>query len=385
MPSRSTLMRTHNRTPYTLVRTDANLDHGDWTDPNEAPAVIAPGATVFIESESNGLNTGTEGTVRYTSSAGGELYFHWDNPAEGRNSYLQSAPAGTGLCFSDGVGDNAELDLHLILPGRVAVPEFLPSTSGFRFPNHWPNEALIRVIKMPDPFGDITLGNASNGICGGMAYAIADYYNVGERPPLQTNNPGGIGDPLFDYLVDRLIDSLNLPDGVLTYYQYMDPAYPDTPRIDAIGRAWVMAHQGFPAVMNAVDAGRLCPLGLIMIKSLLPTDLGHNHQVLAYAYQLTGSQATIWVYDPNSPEADDVTLSFDLSNASEPIHVQHNVNSDGPVYAFFATNYSPAHPLEGDPSLRIYGASHQLNFAAGIRARAQGPGGTSVRNWFASG
>jgi hypothetical protein len=77
-----------------------------------------------------------------------------------------------------------------------------------------------------------------------MTYAVADYYNAGQLPPPQTTNPAGIGDPLFDYLVRRLIDSFDLPGGALTYYQYMDAAYPGTPRVDAVGRAWVMAHEG---------------------------------------------------------------------------------------------------------------------------------------------
>jgi hypothetical protein len=384
MPARSTLMRVHNRTPHTLRRTDANLDHGEWTEPNEPPGVISPGTTVFIESESDGVMTGAEGTIRYASDGGGELYFHWDNPYAGRNSYLQAAPSGCGLCFSGGDGNNAELDLQLVPATRVAVPEFLPSSSGFWFPNHWPDEALIRLIKMPDPFGDITIGNASNGICGGMVYTIADYYFASKLPPPQTTNPSGIGDPLFDYLVSRLIDSFDLPGGALTYYQYMEPAYPDTPRIDAVGRAWVMAHEGFPAVMAAIDAGRLCPLGLIMIKSLLPTDLGHNHQVLAYAYQLDGGRATIWVYDPNSQGADNVTLSFDLSDAGNQIDVDHNVNSEGPVYAFFATSYAPVHPPGGTLSLRVFVALRHLAAPDGIRDEMHAAGVTSIRRWVAT-
>lgn len=135
--------------------------------------------------------------------------------------------------------------------------------------------------------------------------------------------------------------------------------------------------------MAAIDAGRLCPLGLIMIKSLLPTDLGHNHQVLAYAYQLDGGRATIWVYDPNSPVADNVTLSFDLSDASNPINVTHNVNSEGPVYAFFATRYAPAHPPGGTPSLRVFVASRHLTTSHGIRAEISGSG-NKIRRWLAT-
>ena len=384
MPARSTLMRLHNRTPFTLTRSVANLDHGTWTDPNEPPDTIRPWSTAQIESESDGVMTGTEGTVRYESDGGGELYFHWDNPYDGRNSYLQAAPAGCGLAFSGGSGNNTELDIQLVTDARVAIPGFLPSANGFQFSNtNWPDEALLRLIKMPDPFGDITVGNASNGICGGMAYAIADYYHAGQWPPSQTNNPGGIGDPLFDYIVSRLIDSFDLPSGPLTYWQYMDPLYPDTPRIDAVGRAWVMAHEGFPAIMSAIDQGRPCPIGLVMIKSVLPTDLGHNHQVLAYAYRLSGGQATVWVYDPNSPSQDNALMSFDLSDAGNQIAVSHNVNAPGPIYAFFATNYNPAGPVGGTPSLRVFTSARRINASDGVRSEMETMGAGSFRAWFA--
>jgi hypothetical protein len=74
---------------------------------------------VFIESESNGVATGTEGSVRYGSDSGGELAFHWDNPFAGRNSYAQAAPDGCGLCFSGGTGNNAELDQQLVTAARL--------------------------------------------------------------------------------------------------------------------------------------------------------------------------------------------------------------------------------------------------------------------------
>jgi hypothetical protein len=100
-------------------------------------------------------------------------------------------------------------------------------------------------------------------------------------------------------------------------------------------------------VMAAIDAGRPCPLGLVMVKSLLPTDLGHNHQVLAYAYQLQGGIATIWVYDPNSSGRDDITIRFDLSDAGNDIPVTHNVNASGPIYTFFVTPYEQRQPYGG--------------------------------------
>ena len=41
-------------------------------------------------------------------------------------------------------------------------------------------------------------------------------------------------------------------------------------------------------------------LGVVTVAGANPFQLGHNHQVLAYAYRLDGTQVTLQVYDPNS-------------------------------------------------------------------------------------
>jgi hypothetical protein len=70
MAARSTLMRIHNRSDRTFTLKGATLDHGDWTHPNQPPGTLLPNTTVFIESESGGVATGTEGTFRYASDRG---------------------------------------------------------------------------------------------------------------------------------------------------------------------------------------------------------------------------------------------------------------------------------------------------------------------------
>jgi hypothetical protein len=53
-----------------------------------------------------------------------------------------------------------------------AVPGFLPSRQGFRFANDFPHVPL-RWIGVPGVIR-IPIGDASNGLCGGMAFAARD-------------------------------------------------------------------------------------------------------------------------------------------------------------------------------------------------------------------
>jgi len=50
---------------------------------------------------------------------------------------------------------------------------FLPSTSGFRFANSFPH-VPVRRIGIPGVIS-VPIGDASNGLCGGMAFAVRDY------------------------------------------------------------------------------------------------------------------------------------------------------------------------------------------------------------------
>ena len=57
---------------------------------------------------------------------------------------------------------------------------FVPSSHGLHYRNSWP-QVPDRVIETP--FGDVGLGDASNGLCGGMAFAVADLFEAGRAPP----------------------------------------------------------------------------------------------------------------------------------------------------------------------------------------------------------
>jgi len=230
------------------------------------------------------------------------------------------------------------------LPSRM-VSGFLPSTSGFRFANAFPHVPLRR-IGIPGVVS-VPIGDASNGLCGGMAFAVRDYFEAGRPPPNNTTAPGK--GRLFDYLVDRLFDSFNLPLGPVRYLELMNPLLPDGETVWSRlglaphGRAWRTVKEEWPKVRAEIDAGHPSPLGLVRVKSTKPFDLKENHQVLAYGYDLVGSSATLHLYDPNQPGRDDVTMTLGLASSARA--TDHTVFPPGPtVFAVFRVAYQPATP-----------------------------------------
>ncbi|HET7235188.1 MAG TPA: hypothetical protein VFK59_02010 [Actinomycetota bacterium] len=225
------------------------------------------------------------------------------------------------------------------------VPGFLPSTSGFGFPNSFAR-VPVRRIGIPGVVS-VPIGDASNGLCGGMAFAARDYFEADRPPPPDTTPPDD--GPLFDYLVDRLFDSFDLPLGPARYLQLMSPLLPDGETVWSRlgvaphGRSWRMITEEWPKVRADVDAGRPSPLGLVRIRSSDPFDLKENHQVLAYGYDLSGTALTLRLYDPNHPRDDDVTLSLSVANPSASTVVRSS--PAGPaVLAFFRVRYRQASP-----------------------------------------
>jgi hypothetical protein len=230
------------------------------------------------------------------------------------------------------------------MPERT-VPGFLPSTSGFRFPNSFPR-VPVRRIGIPGVVS-VPIGDASNGLCGGMVFVARDLFEASRPPPPETTPPAE--GPLFDHLVRRLFDSFQLPLGPARYLRLMSPILPDGETwwsrlgVAPHGRAWVMVREEWPKVRADIDAGHPSPLGLVRVKSHDPFDLKVNHQVLAYGYTLDGSALTLRLYDPNRPGRDDVTLSLDVSDPTRPTTVMSS--PAGPrVHAFFRVGYRAAPP-----------------------------------------
>jgi hypothetical protein len=243
---------------------------------------------------------------------------------------------------------------------RVRVPLFLPSRNGLHFSNdNWPSEPDYTISVLGQT---ITLGDASNGLCGGMAYTVADLYltrllpPAGPVDPAEGTNPAE-GTPLFNYLVARLTNSFDEPDvnQYLSWIQMFDHDTTVLGEVIAHGLAWHEITEEWPKIRSDLDNGRPSPLGLVHGHEP-PTvgfftgiqDLGDCHQVLAWGYDLDGTDLTVYIYDPDF-SGNDNTITLDIGNPGHttPISVS---NWGGFFRGFFHTHYQyhdPRTPASG--------------------------------------
>jgi hypothetical protein len=217
---------------------------------------------------------------------------------------------------------------------RVRVPGFLPSENGFRFENSFPSEPLFELSL---GFARVPIGDARNGVCGGMVMAARDLFESNLLPP-PDRVPPKPGSALYRYLVRRLFDSFDLPGGPFRYLGWMWlPAGDTRSGLKGLARRTIEEH--WPRIRADLDSGVLCPLGLVRARTN-PFELGRNHQALAYGYDLDVDRARlgIHVYDPNHPGEDDVALSLSVADPASRTPVGY-VEGELPVFAFFRTRY----------------------------------------------
>ncbi|HEU0244065.1 MAG TPA: hypothetical protein VFQ75_09185, partial [Candidatus Limnocylindrales bacterium] len=199
------------------------------------------------------------------------------------------------------------------MPVANAVPGFLPSRHGLRFANRFPPGPTLTFAGL-DP-RRVGFGDASAGLCGGMALTTRDLFEAGLAAPLDADPPAN-GSPRFRALVRRQVESLDWFRVPLRYLdlQALRPDPPtglarllgrEPPRVDALLREW-------PRIRAEIDAGHPSVTGLIRASGSSPWMLTRNHQVLAWAYEDAGDTITIRVYDPNHPGVDDVTLRVSI-------------------------------------------------------------------------
>jgi hypothetical protein len=316
--------------------------------------------------------TGTEGEVRYnivaSNGRGGELYIHWDSPlieSQYGNTFHIWAPPGWEVTHSGGQGHEATLEIRLRRTARRNVPNFKATERGFAFTNHWdanlpamsigfiwnklresgamPWEALGIEVVPDDNWGPLT--RASAGMCGGMVYAVMDYfYNnlwISKKwPPEENEAPNSPDDVLFQFIRDRLWDSFDVGGRGHRFLGYSSPHYPngDEGVVQSLGiskgRSWITYREAWPQIQQDIDAGRLSPIGLIQTDQL---DIGKNHQVLAYGYQKSGQDVTLYIYDPNEAQ-EEIEFRFNLTSTSGEVGITRvggNPGNSHRIYCFF--------------------------------------------------
>jgi hypothetical protein len=208
----------------------------------------------------------------------------------------------------------------------------------------------------------IGIGDASGGLCGGMALTARDLWAAGVPAPPDAEPPAN-GTRRFTALVRRQVQSLDWLRVPLRY-AVLAVLHPDPPtrlgkvlgrepvRVPSLLREW-------PRIAAELDAGRPCLVELIRVGGPTPAALVRNHQVLAWAYRAAPASAdcadpadfargggviALRVYDPNHPGRDDISLEVAVA-----------VDDGRPLRERIALRQSTGEPLIGyfrGPDLR---------------------------------
>jgi hypothetical protein len=227
------------------------------------------------------------------------------------------------------------------------VPGFRPSVHGLPFANAFPSGPTLRL----GPFDPriVGFGDASAGLCGGMALTARDVYEAGIGAPADQAVPPANGSPRFRALVRRQVQSLDWLRVPLRYLDLQawrpDPPtglalclHREPPRVEAILREW-------PRIRAEIDAGHPSVVGLIRGSGGSPWLLTRNHQVLAWGWEAAEGRITLRVYDPNHPGRDDVELRVAISGepgAPWRDRISMTQTTGEPLLGFFRQPYPPA-------------------------------------------
>jgi hypothetical protein len=227
----------------------------------------------------------------------------------------------------------------------VRVRDFLPSTHGLRFGNAWPHEPDLALRIMGRKV--IGIGDAANGLCGGMSFVISDHHLAG-APIWPDAAPPAEGSSHFRTIVRRQIDSLAFGRLPLRFYS-LQAFRPDRPTawsrlLRRASRAPVTVRDEWPKIRADLDAGRLVNLGLVRTAASDPRQLTRNHQVLAFGYTLSAGSLAIAIYDSNHPFDDTVELRVELDDAGRVSRLAQSTGE--PLLAFFRAPYSPKPPTD---------------------------------------
>ena len=176
----------------------------------------------------------------------------------------------------------------------MAKTNFDSKLHGFHFANYFINQSAT----LPG-IGQISTA----GRCGGMAYSALDHYFAQLPIPVFTGadfaKTGQVppdGHPLSDYIYKRQLDSFM----VLSAAKFV------TWTLTRNARTWfnkgiteMTKQDEFAKFRASIDRGVPVTLGLIYADEL--SELGRNHQVVGYGYEIdkTSGEMIVYIYDVN--------------------------------------------------------------------------------------
>jgi hypothetical protein len=222
-------------------------------------------------------------------------------------TYYDPGPTSAAVPVSpnavSSTGSTATVTVAGPVVSTAKMTAFDPEIHGFRFTNDFSNSFIGPPVNM-----------TTGGLCGGMTYAVLDYYNAGRSVPNITFRPANNSN-VQQFLYQRQVSSLvdNLDKWIETSVNPLGSRTQEFFDWGLTGR--------LTEIQSFIDRGVPVPLGLKGPGG----GIGGDHQVLAIGYDLGRYQGAlgpfqddvkIFVFDPNYPMlrrtliADAATLEY---------------------------------------------------------------------------
>ena len=102
-----------------------------------------------------------------------------------------------------------------------------------------------------------------------------------------------------------------------------------------------------PGITADIDAGVLCPIGVVLVQSWGAWDVFQNHVELVWGYERAGDILRLHTYDCNKPDRDDIFIELDTSSPVPAKTITTNGThgpTSGRVRGFFRLPYTHADP-----------------------------------------
>jgi hypothetical protein len=177
-----------------------------------------------------------------------------------------------------------------------------------------------------------------------MTFLTRDSVEAGQ-PQLCVRDPSRIPLALAQHLLWRQIDSVKAASMIT---RWLAATWQPDHGMHLWGRSLAQVTVAeCSAIMQEIDAGRLCPIGLVAARRWIPWDVFRNHVVLVWGYDHAGDRLTLYTYDSNFPGQDDIAIRLDLSSNGPDTQITTN-GTDGPtagcLRGLFRVPYRSADP-----------------------------------------
>ena len=206
---------------------------------------------------------------------------------------------------------------------------FRPSIHGWPFDNTWRKSFLYDTVTL------------DMGFCGGMCWRALQRFYTATPIPRDMQEPVE-GDALYNELWDAQINSV--PYGILTkIYDWQKSAEIDHwYRMESLGMGslGLLTQREWSKIKGLLNKSQPVTLTLIAhANDYRPSHLADSHRVVAYAYDERpvystdyapdGAKVfvTIFIYDPNYKNDDNVYLTFYLGGKDHKLRLRHSKNA----------------------------------------------------------